>query len=134
MKRWLFQTKGDMVESAITFPIMALLALALVNLALAGFAANTAQNAAAYGARMAAVTQDHPAARGLDAANQVLAQTGVGDYAVNITADSRPGGQVQVEVSWKVPNIFGGLLSLFGVNSGHTIDGKAVAAQRKEGW
>ena len=121
-----------MIEGAITLPIMALLALALVNLALAGFAANTAQNAASYAARMAAVTQDNPAARGLDAANQVLA-TGVGDYSVSVSADSRPGGHVRVEVTWEVPNVFGGLLALFG-GSNEPLQGTAVAVQRKEGW
>jgi len=111
---------------------MALLALALVNLAIAGFAANTAQSAAAYGARMAAVTQDNPAARGLDAANQVVAH-GTGSYTVYIFADNRPGGQVQVKVHWEVPNVFGGLLAFFGGQSG-PLQGTAVAAQRKEGW
>ena len=123
-----------MVEGAITLPVMALLALALVNLALAGFAANTAQNAAAYGARMAAVTQDNPAARGLNAANQVLTQTGVGEYSVNVAADNRPGGQVRVEVTWEVPNAFGGLLAFFGGQSSDKLQGKAMAVQRKEGW
>lgn len=132
LKRWLFGRRGDMVEGAITLPVMALLALALVNLALAGFAANTAQNAAAYGARMAAVTQDNPAARGLNAANQVVTH-GVGKYAVNIAADSRPGGQVRVEVNWEVPNVFGGLLAFFGGKNG-PLQGKATAVQRKEGW
>ena len=130
---WLTGKQGDMVEGAITLPVMALLALALVNLALAGYAANTAQNAAAYAARMAAVTQDNPAARGLNAANQVLAQTGVGEYSVNVAADARPGGQVQVVVTWEAPNVFGGLLSLFG-GENKPIQGKAVAVQRKEGW
>jgi Flp pilus assembly protein TadG len=135
MKRlndWLFGRRGDMVEGAITLPIMALLALALVNLAIAGFSANTAQNAASYAARTAAVTQDNPAGRGLNAANQALAH-GVGTYAVNITADSRPGGQVRVEVTWEVPNVFGGLLAFFGGKNG-PLQGKAVAVQRKEGW
>ncbi len=121
-----------MVEGAITLPIMALLALALVNLAIAGFAANTAQNAASYAARVAAVAQDNPAGRGLDAANQVLA-TGVGDYSVNVAADNRPGGQVRVEVTWEVPNTFGGLLTLFG-GENKPLQGIAVAVQRKEGW
>jgi Flp pilus assembly protein TadG len=131
-KGWLLGQQGDMVEGAITFPIMALLALALVNLAIAGFSANTAQNAAAYAARVAAVTQDNPAGRGLDAANQVLAH-GVGDYSVSIAADNRPGGQVRVEVTWEVPNVFGGLLSYFG-GENQRLQGKAVAVQRKEGW
>jgi len=132
LKRWILGKQGDMVEGALTLPVMALLALALVNLALAGFAANTAQSAAAHGARMAAVTQDNPAARGLSAANEVVTH-GVGTYSVNVAADTRPGGQVRVEVTWEVPNVFGGLLALFG-GSNEPLKGVAVAVQRKEGW
>lgn len=63
MRRWLagrryltgrsFLTarSGDMVEGALTFPLMALVTLALVNLALAGFSTTTANHAAGYGAR-----------------------------------------------------------------------------------
>jgi len=132
LKDWLTGRCGDMVEGAITLPIMALLALALVNLAIAGFAANTAQNAAFYAARTAAVTQDNPAGRGLAAANQALAH-GTGAYSVNVVADNRPGGQVRVEVAWEVPNVFGGLAALFGGENG-PLRGKAAAVQRKEGW
>ena len=51
MRRWLTGRRGDMVEGALTFPLMALVTLALVNLALAGFSATTANHAAGYGAR-----------------------------------------------------------------------------------
>ena len=67
MRRWLagrrFLTgrSGDMVEGALTFPLMALVTLALVNLALAGFSATTANHAAGYGARAGSVAQADPA-------------------------------------------------------------------------
>ena len=48
-RRFLTDCIGDMVEGALTFPLMALVTLALVNLALAGFASTTANHAAGYG-------------------------------------------------------------------------------------
>jgi len=57
-----------MVEGALTFPLMALVTLALVNLALAGFASTTANHAAGYGARAGSVAQTDPAGRALEAA------------------------------------------------------------------
>jgi hypothetical protein len=121
-----------MVEGAMTFPLMALVTLALVNLALAGFAFTTANHAAGYGARAGSVAQVDPAGRALEAAQQAL-RSGVGDYAVRVTADTYPGGVVRVEVDWSVPNLYGSLMPLFGARSG-PLQGTAVSAFRKEGW
>ncbi len=136
MRRWLFGTHGDMIEAALTFPVMALLALALVNLALAGVARATASNAAHAGARIASVAVTDPAGRGLAAAQQALARTGVGTYEVTVTADPYPGGLVVARVRWEVPNYFGPLLRVFGVaGSGRdVIEGEEVSVARKEGW
>ena len=49
--RYLISRRGDMVEGALTLPLMARLALALVNLSLAGYAAVWANNAANMAAR-----------------------------------------------------------------------------------
>ena len=123
---------GDMVEGALTFPLMALVTLALVNLAIAGYAASTANHAAGYGARAGSVAQAEPAAHALAASQQALA-SGIGTYAVRVAADSYPGGVVRVEVDWEVPNVYSGLLSVFGADSG-PLKGTAVSAFRKEGW
>jgi hypothetical protein len=104
---------GDMVEGALTFPLMALVTLALVYLALAGFSATTANQAAGYGARGGSVVQVDPAGRALEAAQQAL-RSGIGDYAVRVAADTYPGGIVRVEVDWAVPNFYGSLMPLFG--------------------
>ena len=84
MRRWLVARRlltgcsflaartGDMVEGALTFPLMALVTLALVNLALAGFASTTANHAAGYGARAGSVAQVDPAGQALSAAQQAL--------------------------------------------------------------
>ena len=89
-RRFLSDNRGDMVEGALTFPLMALVALALVNLALAGFSATTANHAAGYGARAGSVAQADPAGRALEASQQAL-RSGIGDYAVRVAADTYPG-------------------------------------------
>jgi len=131
-RRFLTGRSGDMVEGALTFPLMALVALALVNLALAGFASTTANHAAGYGARAGSVALTDPAGRAL-AATQVALQSGVGDYAVRVAADTFAGGIVRVEVDWEVPNFYGSLMPLFGAAS-KPLKGTAVSAFRKEGW
>jgi len=130
--QWLVGRRGDMAEGALTFPLMALVTLALVNLALAGFSATTANHAAGYGARAGSVAQADPAGRALEAAQQAL-RSGIGDYAVRVAADTYPGGVVRVEVDWAVPNFYGSLMPLFGASSG-PLKGTAVSAFRKEGW
>ena len=121
-----------MEQGALTFPLMALVTLALVNLARAGFASTTANNAAGYGVWAGLGAQADPAGRAVEAAEQALA-SGVGTYNVRVAADTYPGGVVRVEVDWPVPNFYGSLLPLFGVSSG-PLDGTAVSAFRKEGW
>ena len=74
---WLRDHHGDMVEGALTLPLMALVALALVNLSLAGYASVTANNAANAAARMASVAQADPVGQGMAAAQQSL-QAGIG--------------------------------------------------------
>lgn len=130
--RWFSQRDGDMVEGALTLPLMALLALALLNLALAGYASNTATNAADYAARIGAVSQTNANGRAMTALNNSLS-TGPGTYDVDVQADVPPGSYVTVRVRWEVPNVYGGLMSLFGASSGE-LSGEAVATQRKEGW
>ena len=131
---WLRDRRGDMVEGAITFPLMALVALALVNLALAGYASVTANNAANVAARVASVAQADPVGQGLAAADHSL-QAGIGTYNVALAADTRPGGDVTATVAWRIPNFFGGLLGFFGAGfSDPEIQGEAVSRFRKEGW
>ncbi len=131
-RRLLMGTRGDMVEGALTFPLMALVTLALVNLALAGFASTTANHAAGYGARAGSVAQADPAGQALSAAQQALV-SGVGTYNVRVAADTYPGGVVRVEVDWTVPNFYGSLMPLFGA-ANRPLNGTAVSAFRKEGW
>lgn len=130
---WLRDTRGSMVESALTLPLLLLVTLALVNLALAGYASVTANNAVNLAARLGSVEQANPAATAYAAAQEAL-QAGVGRYQVQVTqADSWAGGRVAVRVTWEVPNFFAGLLPLFGAQAG-PLRGEAVSVFRKEGW
>jgi hypothetical protein len=131
--RWCRDTRGDMVESALTMPILILVTLALVNLALAGFASVTANNAANLAARLGSVDQVAPGATAYAAAERALV-AGVGEYTVQVTqADGFSGGRVSVSVRWSVPNFFAGLMPLFGAEAG-PLAGEAVGMFRKEGW
>jgi Flp pilus assembly protein TadG len=122
-----------MVEGAMTFPLMTLVALALVNLALAGFASVSANNAVNYAARLASVDQQTPGATAYAAAHSAL-QGSIGSYTVQVTqADSFAGGRVSVTVRWSVPNFFGGLMPLFG-RPVSPLQGEAISVFRKEGW
>ena len=47
MRRWLADRRGDMAEGALTFPLMILVTLALVNLCLAGLSPRQTQVACA---------------------------------------------------------------------------------------
>lgn len=130
---WCRGQRADMVEGAMTFPLMALVALALVNLALAGFASVSANNAVNYAARLASVDQESPGATAYAAAHSAL-QASIGSYTVQVTqADSFAGGRVSVTVRWSVPNFFGGLMPLFG-RSASPLQGEAISVFRKEGW
>lgn len=121
-----------MVEGALTLPIMALVSLALVNFALAGYASVTANNAVNYAARVASVSQNNATGEALNAANRALS-SGIGDYQVAIQADGHPGGTVRVSVQWQVPNFFGSLMPLFG-QTNRPLQGEVVSIFRKEGW
>lgn len=130
---WCRERRADMVEGALTFPLMALVTLALVNLALAGFASVTANNAVNYAARQASVDQSNPGGAAYGAAQDAL-RGGIGTYVVLVEqADGFSGGRVAVRVRWQVPNFFAGLMPLFGASAG-PIKGEARSIFRKEGW
>lgn len=125
--------RGDMVENAITIPVVLLATFALVNLAMAGYASVAANNAANYAARVASVHQTDPVGAALAACSHAL-QAGIGQYNCSVSASTWPGGVVTVQVDWEVPNYFTGLLTIFGVSTEATIKGRAVSVFRKEGW
>ena len=90
-------TKGSsMAEAAITLPVVVLLTFAMVNLAMAWYAAVAASNAANYGARVGSVTQVNPTVSAVAAAQGRLDAISVGTYAISASGGGYRGAQVNV--------------------------------------
>ncbi len=122
-----------MVETAIALPVVVLLAVFVINGAMAAVAASNAGNAANYGARVGAVTQGGAVGAAVAAARQALATAPLGKYEVSAAGGGPPGSQVVVTVRWHVPNLMGPVLALFGGGSPE-FSGQAMATFRQEGW
>jgi hypothetical protein len=134
MRAFLNDRSGELEEAALTLPVLLLVSLALINLAILGFAAVNAGNAANYGARFGSVAQSNPAGVAAASANQMLASAPVGEYTVSVSGSGQPGDTMAVRVSYEVPNYFGGLTRLFGVSTPGSFGGTATSYFRQEGW
>ncbi len=128
------QREGDMVEAALTMPLMVLLALVLVNFALVGQARNAAQNAADVGARMGSVAFTGARQQAQNSAEAALQHCLCDARVVSVAATDTPGGEVQVVVEWTVLNYVQPLMQLFGSQMSDRFRGTATATYRKEGW
>src|SRR5512136_847892 len=134
MRSLLRDRRGELDEAALVLPVLLLISLALVNMAILGFAAVNASNAANYGARMGSVAQSNPAGVAVASANQMLAATSVGTYAVTVSGSGLPGDMMTVQVRYTVPNYFGGLAGFFGVSTPAHFTNTATSFFRQEGW
>jgi hypothetical protein len=134
MRRLLHDRRAELDEAALVLPVLLLISLGLVNLAILGFAAVNAGNAANYGARMGSVAQSDPTGVAVSCAYQMLSAAPVGTYAVSVTGSGLPGDLMIVQVSYTVPNYFGGLAGLFGVNTPVNFTSTASSYFRQEGW
>lgn len=125
-----------MAEAAITLPVVIMISLALINLAMAGFAAVNAANAANNGARRGSVAQSAPCSHAVSGANESLAMaSGGGSYSVSTSScDTARGGKITITVSWSVPNYFSGIASTFFGGTVGEFKGAASSSFRKEGW
>jgi hypothetical protein len=134
MRNLLRDRRGELDEAALVLPVLLLISLALVNMAILGFAAVNAGNAANYGARMGSVAQSNPAGVAITSANQMLAAAPVGSYTVSVSGSGLPGAMMTVTVRYTVPNYFGGLAGFFGVSSPGNFTNTATSYFRQEGW
>lgn len=123
-----------MAEAAITLPVVLLVAFAMINLALAGFASVNAANAANFGARAGSVAQVNPAGVACGAAERAISNARIGEYQVAASGGGAPGAQIIVAVSWRVPNYFAGLAAFFGAGSSSDFNGIVHSSFRQEGW
>ena len=128
-------TRGTaMAEAAITLPVVVLLAFAMVNLAMAWYAAVAASNAANYGARVGSVTQSDPIGTAVAAAQVRLDTISVGTYAISGSGGGYRGAQVNIVVDWAVPNYIGSLITYIGGGGQMDFAGTALSTFRQEGW
>jgi len=137
MRRWiqrLGSRRAELDEAAFALPVLLLVSLALVNLAILGFAAVNAANAAEYAARVGSTALTNPSSAAYNAAAAKLSAVRVGNYTVSVTGGGAPGARVDVAVTYQVPNYFGGLARLFGVSLPGQFQGTARATFRQEGW
>jgi len=123
-----------MAEAAITLPVVVLLTFAMVNLAMAWYAAVAASNAANYGARVGSVSQVDPAGHAVAAAQGRLDPITVGTYAISASGGGYRGSQVNVMVDWAVPNYIGSLITYLGGGGQMNFAGTALSTFRQEGW
>jgi len=134
LKRFITDERGDLVQAAMTLPLLILITFALINLALAGIAGLNASNAANYGARRGSVAQSNVTNYAASAAWTKLSAVNIGEYGVTVTSSGGRGGVVQVIVSYRVPNYFAGLVGFFGGSMSPSIEGTANSTFRHEGW
>jgi hypothetical protein len=125
---------SELLEAALTLPLVMLVTLAIVNLGMAVYAGQMAQAAARHGARMGSVAQQNAAgiAAG-EAAGFANGAFGIGNPQVSILA---PGGVVgsiiKVRVDYTVPNLLSGF-GFPGLPRGpFKVHGEATF--RQEGW
>ena len=125
---------SSMAEAAITLPVVVLLTFAMVNLAMAWYAAVAASNAANYGARVGSVSQTNPTGNAVGAAQGRLDTITVGTYAISANGGGYRGAQVNVLVEWAVPNYIGSLITYIGGGDQMNFAGTALSTFRQEGW
>jgi hypothetical protein len=134
MRKLLRDLRAELDEAALVLPVLLLISLGLVNLAILGFAAVNAGNAANYGARMGSVAQSDPSGVAISSAYQMLAAAPVGTYTVSVTGSGLPGSMMIVQVSYTVPNYFSGLAGFFGVSISGDFTSTVASYFRQEGW
>jgi hypothetical protein len=134
MHKLLGDLSGELDEATLVLPLLLLISLGLVNLAILGFSAVNAGNAANYGARMGSVAQSDPTGVAASSAAQMLSAIPVGEYTVSVSGSGLPGDRIVVQVSYSVPNFFGGLAGFFGVSTPGVFSSTVTSTFRQEGW
>ncbi len=134
LKKLVGDRRGELDEAALVLPVLLLISLGLINMAILGFAAVNAGNAANYGARMGSVAQSNVGGVAAASANQMLSAAPVGTYTVSVSGSGLPGDVMTVRVNYSVPNYFGGLAGFFGVSSPASFTNTATSYFRQEGW
>ncbi len=111
-------------------PSCSWIGLALVNLALLGFAAVNAPGMRPNTGRgWARRSPGEPARCSLRSAalSRKVNAVRVGSYTVSVSGGGRPGARIEVAVTYRVPGCFGGLASLFRASTPSNVPGAGAA-------
>jgi len=123
------------IETALSFPVMMLLMLAIIQFGTLVYARQSAEEAARYGVRMGVINVGNPVGGAVAAASQYAASALPWGYQVEVEA---PGGVVgtvlRLRVSTTPPNLLGPIMNYFGGSSGGGYQISAIAEGRMEGW
>ena len=121
------------LETAIVFPILMLMMVAIIQFGTLVYARQSAEEAARYGVRRGVVNVGDPAGGAVAAASTYAASALPWGYQVDVEA---PGGVVgttmRLRVTTNPPNILGPIMGFFGGGSPFQVT--AVAEGRMEGW
>lgn len=125
---------SELAEIALVAPIMVFLILGLINFTMMGFASVNANNAANYAARVGSVNQQNPGPAAYAAALESVSHAEIGDYQASVSGGGFPGAQINVVVTWTVPNFLSSLAALLGGDLDRDFTGTATSVFRQEGW
>ncbi len=133
--RFFFGKRGDQfAQTAIVLPVVMLATMGLFDMTMAGFASVNANNAANYGARVGSVTQRGAGSAAYAAALTSISHAAVGDYTVSVSGGGFPGAQINVDVTWEVPNHMATITTIWGGTGNTDLGGTSAATFRQEGW
>ena len=133
--RWFQAEYGtSAIETALTFPIMLLMCLMIIQFGTLVYARQSAEEAARYGVRRGVVNLSNPSGAAAAAADDYATTALPWGHTTQVEA---PGGVVgstmRLRVSTTPPNLLGPLMGFFG-GGGNAFAVTAIAEGRMEGW
>ena len=138
IKRWLTDSRANMIEFSFVVPVLLLLISAMVTLAMTSWVATSANTIAQRSARAASVVQGGPGARAgmaVQTGSALANELAYGEYTMYVvSAGAGPGDVVTIRVVWRAPNWAKGMAALFPTPGDEVLQGTAVASYRVEGW
>ena len=134
--RWFQAEHGtSAIETALTFPIMLLMCLMIIQFGTLVYARQSAEEAARYGVRRGVVNLSNPAGAASAAADDYATTALPWGHTTQVEA---PGGVVgstmRIRVSTTPPNLLGPIMGFFGGSGGSAFAVTAIAEGRMEGW
>lgn len=134
IKRFVRDVHGTTaIETAIAFPVLMLMMLAIIQFGTLVYARQSCEEAARYGVRRGVVNVGDPTGGAVAAADAYASSALPWGHVTEVEA---PGGVVgttmRLRVSTRPPNVLAGVLGFFGGTTDFQVS--AIAEGRMEGW